>query len=110
MNFEFKLYKLKETATLMKTLNKAKELYKTNFPNEFIVVGKEKDELKVVQLINEGIRLINGLKLDQISYTVSQNDIEGLCSAGIGTDYVVIDIPKKYLNIDIIEVIKELNE
>lgn len=110
MKFEFKLYKLKETTKLMKTLNRAKELYKTDFPNEFIVVGREDSELKVIQLTNEGIRLIKGLKLDQMAYAVSKSDIEVLCSMGIGMDYVILDIPKEYLDIDIIEEIKELNE
>lgn len=107
MQLEFKLYKLKATSSVYQALIPKSPL------NEFIVVGEEMigDEkyLKVHQLTNEGLRLIGGVQLGLLAYSVHKDDLELVESNDLGAIYSVIDIPKEYLTVDIIETIQRLN-
>jgi ADP-heptose:LPS heptosyltransferase len=107
MILEFKLFKLKEDSRLFKLINKITKL------NEFIIVGEEKVEdkeyYKIHQLTENGLQLIGGLPLDEVAYSVEKSDLIPTNEGGIGIDYTEIDVPKEYLNMDLIETIQRLN-
>lgn len=111
MILEFKVLELDENTKQFKSLKAIQERVKNSnyeFVNEFIVVGSESsdniDYYKVQQLSDTGLVLIGGLKLDEISLIIPKSDF-----IWDGVTYTEIDIPKEYLDIDIIETIQNLN-
>lgn len=107
MKLDFKLMKLKEESETFKRLMK---LYKKisnprhQFVNEFIVVGYEDGNYKVLQLNEEGLSLFGGLKLDFLAYSIPKEEL-----IWDGSLYTELDINKENLTIDIIDNIKSLN-
>ena len=116
MLLEFKTYKLNEESRLFKILNK----YKNG--NKFIVVGEEKIEdkeyLKIQQLVKigtkengeveTGLKMVGDFLIDEMAYSVIKSDLTAT-SKDTGIDYTEIEIPKKYLTLEIIETIQKLN-
>jgi len=106
MLLEFKLLKINEENKFFKKISKF------NKNNEFIMVGKEKVEgkehLKVIQLTETGIKLIGGLKINELSLSMPKEEFR-LANDGIGVDYSEFEIPKEYLTLEIIENIQRLN-
>lgn len=109
MNLEFKVYELNPEAKLYKMLEKMQKTIK----NEFIIVGEEKvgesERYKVHQIEKKGLQLIGGLDIQEIAYSVPKADLK-IKGDGIGIEAGIFDIPKEYLNMDIIEEIQRLNE
>jgi hypothetical protein len=103
MLLEFKVYRIKKESSLWKMVEKY------NHPNEFIVIGENENCYLCHQLKEEGLRLIAGLNLEQLAYQVPKDDLT-LQNSGPGYLTTDLDIPKKYLTIDMIENIKRLNE
>lgn len=107
MNLNFRVVKLKEES---KNFNRLKSAYnrisnpRSKFINEFIIVGEEYKNYKVLQLTEEGLNLIGDFKLDFISLTIPKKDF-----LWDGTLYTVFDIPKERLSIDLIDNIIRLN-
>lgn len=111
MILEFKVLELGKDTKQFKSLKAIHKRIKNpnrEFVNEFIVVGSESsdniDYYKVQQLSCKGLVLIGGLKLDEISLIIPKSDF-----IWDGVTYTEIDIPKEYLDIDIIETIQNLN-
>ena len=102
MLLEFKLYKASEESKMFKVISKY------NSSNEFIIVGEDGDYFKVQQLTERGLVMVSDFPLDELAYSIKKKDLFPL-SDGIGTDYTEIEIPKKYLNVDLIETIQRLN-
>lgn len=102
MELEFKIRKLKEGSECYQHLCEV-----DGSPNQFVLVS-ENDKFFKVQLITEGkgLLMIGGLNIVQSSYLVPKNDLEPL---GNPYESATFNIPKKYLNIDIIEDILRLN-
>lgn len=102
MRLEFDLYKLK------KEYENANSFLKTIKDEEFIVTGMcdVDEELHYkVQPVNEtGIKLINGLDIQCTSYVIPIKFFDKK-----EFERVTLDIPKKYLTLDIIEDIQRLN-
>lgn len=103
MKLEFKIFEINENRFKNLNLN----------VNEFIKVGEVKQGKSNICLLHhindEGIRLINGLDIQTSAYMIERSNVKFK-----GNEYfsgsVILDIPKKYLTIDIIEEIKLLNE
>lgn len=108
MILEFKLYKVKETSTAYRNFLKDNN----NF-NEVIIVGerflsKDYDCYRVIQFTDgKNLKLINGLKLDELGFLIKKDDLE--LTLDCGYESVGLDIPKNYLTMDIIEDIQRLN-
>lgn len=106
MLLKFNLFKINEDSKLFRLLKKYDKT------NEFIVVGKEiidrKEYLKVHQLGKKGLCLLGGFKLDECAYSIPKDEIKPY-GDGIGIDYVEMKIDKKYLSVDLIETIQNLN-
>lgn len=109
MKFEFKTYKLKQESVLFKLLL---ENYNITC-DEVVIVGDEKiaDEYyyKVIQLCEDGLKLIKSLTIKESSYYAKKEDLVPTNEAGIGTDSVEIEIPAEFLSVSIIEDIQRLN-
>jgi hypothetical protein len=105
MNLEFSIFKLKEGSKSYQQLIKSDE-----DKNEFVIVGEDAELncLKVQQLGEKGIMVIGGLNIDECSLLVYKEDLTA-CFDGISSSICEIDIPKKYLTVDIIDNIKRLN-
>jgi hypothetical protein len=107
MFLEFKLYELKETSKLYNSLVK-----KENNPNEFVVVGEELENFKVQQIEGAGedigITLLDGLSIEEFSLLIPKEDLK-FKGDGVGVEITELDIPKKYLSLDIVENIQRLN-
>lgn len=101
MKLEFDIYKIKEEFKLNNFLQTVGE-------SEFIVVGKElieDEEHYLLQELNEdGLKLIRGLDIQMISYRIPKRFLEKK-----EFEKVELDIPKYYLNMDIVEDIQRLN-
>lgn len=101
MKLEFDIYKIKEEFKLNNFLQTVGE-------SEFIVVGKElieDEEHYLLQELNEdGLKLIRGLDIQMTSYRIPKRFLEKK-----EFEKVELDIPKYYLNMDIVEDIQRLN-
>lgn len=108
MNIEFKVYQLKKGTKMYKTM-----VEDTKQPNEFIIVGEEMlgklDCYKVHQLDDKGLSLFGGLKIDECAFLLEKKELE-LKGNDVSYETTELDIPKKYLSMDIIENIQRLNE
>lgn len=108
MDLDFKTFKIKEDSDYVKILKQY------NSKNEFIKVGEmnkgDKTYCKMLQLDENGITLFGGggLKLDEIALGIPQSELE-LTGDGVGVDYTTLDIPKKFLTMELIEDIQKLN-
>lgn len=105
MIFDFKVYELKESSTLYDLIFKGVE----NPSNQFIVVGEDRamNSLKVHQIDEGEIILVDGLKIDEFAMVVSKEDIQ--IKGDLGVEILEYDIPKQYLTLDIVEMIIILN-
>lgn len=103
MNLEFNIYKLKEDSKQYKTL-----IEKPNSPNNFIIVGEEKDWYKAHLIDDRGLCLIDGLTVDEFSLLINKDDLQ-IKTDGFSREILEMDIPKKYLTTNIIENIQKLN-
>ncbi|SFM09735.1 hypothetical protein [Pelosinus propionicus] len=104
MKLDFKVYKLKESSKMFK------QLLANDDTNEFIVVGEDAEAgfLRVQQFGKKGIVLFGGLNIDECAYLVKKEDLELDCD-DMSHSVFEIDIPKKYLTLDIVDSIKRLN-
>lgn len=106
MVLEFKVHQLKEESKSYKRM-----VADANKPNEFIIVGEEMftdlDCYKVQQMDEKGLCLIGGLTIEEFSLLVQKCDL--IPKPGLGYEIMVIDVPKEYLTIEIIENIQRLN-
>lgn len=106
MLLEFKLLKINDENDFFKKISQF------NKNNEFIMIGEEtiegKEYLKVIQLKDTGLSLIDGLQLDTLALSIEKDEFR-LSNDGIGVDYSEFEIPKKYLTLDLIETIQRLN-
>lgn len=107
MKLEFNIFKINESNKLFKQVSQ----YNNN--NEFVAVGEEiidgKEYFKIIQLIqaDEGaiaLKLIGGLKLDDVAYSIEKRELK------LTDDFIVYEIPKEYLTMELIETIQKLNE
>ncbi|MDU2266141.1 MAG: hypothetical protein E6583_07520 [Clostridium sp.] len=105
MKFEFKLYEIDENSRMWGKITKLD----VNAPNDFIVVGEQEGFLKMHHVTSKGISLIPGINLDESAYLFDKSEVK-LQGDGIYIDSMQFDIPREYLNMDIIESIKRLNE
>jgi hypothetical protein len=108
MVLEFKTYVLKEGTRSYKQLIEKGKLH-----NEFIVIGEEniKDYGKCFKALphsDEGIKLLPVNLLDQ-AMTILKEELELKKDDLPGIETCEIDIPKKYLTLDIVEDIQRLN-
>lgn len=110
MKLEFKVFKLKEESQSLKYIkNRIERLKKDgklkyNLKNEFIIVGEENEYYKVQQLHENGLTLVDGLDIEELSLRLLKKELEW-----DGVTFTILDIPKKYLNIDIVDNIKIIN-
>ena len=114
MELEFKAVELKEKSTwLEEILRRQTQLSKNNNPrfkmlNEFIIVGEEnidgEEYYKVNQLSETGLSIFGGLDLATIALTIPKKEFDW-----DGQSFIVLDVPKENLNIDIVDNIKRLN-
>lgn len=107
MDMTFKVYMIKPDSDSAKSFEKiAPSLGLAS--REFVVVGEESLSgrlfKKVIDICSNGqLCLIGGLTLTDSGYYCYPQDL-------VGTNMVVtFDIPKKYLTLEIIETIQELN-
>ncbi|MCE5220186.1 MAG: hypothetical protein LLF98_02665 [Clostridium sp.] len=103
MNLEFNIYELKEDSKQYNAL-----IEKSKSPNNFIIVGEEKDWYKAHMIDDRGLCLIDGLTVDEFSLLIDKNDLQ-IKTNGFSREIMEMDIPKKYLTINIIENIQRLN-
>lgn len=109
VNLEFKTYQLKEGTRNYNQLIKKGKLH-----NEFIVVGEEsvKDYgecFKALPSSDEGIKLISVLNLREQAMTILKEELQLKKDDLPGIETQELNIPKKYLTVDIIEDIQRLN-
>lgn len=108
MKLNFKLCEINEKSKLWDIVGKGNGL------NEFIIVGEEviknNEHYKLLQLNDNGIKLIGGLLLDEAAYTIEKSDVMLKKDEYPGTLYTELDIPKEFLTVDIIETIERINE
>lgn len=109
VNLEFKTYQLKEG-----TRNYNQLIEKGKLHNEFIVIGEEnvKDYgecFKALLISDEGIKLLP-LKLNEQAMTILKDELELKKDDLPGIETQELNIPKKYLTVDIIEDIQRLND
>lgn len=107
MKLEFKVVYLNEDSNLFKSLKKAFDRLpnpRHKFSNEFIIVGEKENNLKLLQLHEEGITLIADFPLDYVCYEIPREDI-----LWDGSLYTELDIPKNRLSVRIIDNIIKLN-
>lgn len=103
MLLNFKIHTLKKTSNVLNMEIKA------GGSNVFIIVGEE--EYNGVDYfrshhIGDKLILISGEKLDEQAYRIPKADFEQL--GGIYNE-IQLDIPKKYLTLEIIQDIQRLN-
>lgn len=107
VKLKFKLYEIDKDTMLFKNC------FKFINKNEFIVVGetliKRNDgfsDIDCYKMINvdDGIKILNGFDIVETAYIVEKRYVEPK-----GEEFIVLDIPKKYLDGEIIENIKSLN-
>jgi hypothetical protein len=97
MKLEFDLYKVEDIG---------KNLEGFIQKGEFIVVGElmvDNEEHFMCHPIKEGIKLIDDVNIQDFSYRLPKDKFEKTGES------VTLDIPKKYLTLDIIEDIQRLN-
>lgn len=97
MKLEFDLYKVEDIG---------KNLEGFIQKGEFIVVGElmvDNEEHFMCHPIKEGIKLIDGANIQDFSFRLPKNYFK---KTGVSVE---LDIPKKYLTLDIIEDIQRLN-
>ena len=97
MRLEFDLYKVEDMDEYLKSIIKG---------NEFIIVGElmaDNEEYFMCHTITDGIKLIDGVNIQDFSYRLPKNYFK---KTGVSVE---LDIPKKYLTLDIIEDIQRLN-
>ncbi len=115
MKINFKVLKLKEGSKHYESLKRQYERAKSsnNFSgrkslNEFILVGTEivegEEWYKVNQLTDRGLVLIGDLKLDEIALSIPKEEF-----TWDGESFNEIDLPKKYLSVDLLDNIEKLN-
>lgn len=105
MRLEFKVYELKKETKSYKQLV---EILKN--PNEFIITGEEENNYKTHPILDNGIILVDGFKLNEMAFIVNKDDLELKSFDGYATEIQEFDIPKKYLTLSVVEDIKRLNE
>jgi hypothetical protein len=103
MYIEFPIYRLKKDSSTYKRWSEV-EYLKNVVDEDFIAVGEENNNIKLISVDDNGICLIGGLMLDEAAYLVPEMDIEKTCYI---EEY---NIPKKYLSMDTIENIQKVNE
>jgi hypothetical protein len=103
MNISFPIYWIKKDSDTYKRWSKT--TYLSNIADaDFIAVGEEDNNIKLISMDDNGICLIGGLMLDEAAYLVPEIDIEKTCYLN------EFDIPKQYLNVNIIENIQQIND
>lgn len=101
MILEFKVFKANED-------NHIFEISK-NKTNEFIVVAEEGEYYRVHQLDEQGgFSLVQGLSIVELAFYIKKKDLK-LSDNGISYEVIEVDVPKEYLNMDIVEEIQRLN-
>lgn len=108
MNLEFRTYQLKEG-----TKNYNKLIQKGKLHNEFIVIGEENVKgygecFKALPSSDEGTKLLP-VKLNEQAMTILKDELELKKDDLPGIEMCEMNIPKKYLTVDIIEDIQRLN-
>lgn len=99
MDLEFRVHELKESSRFYKMMC-------SDDSNEFVIVGEYgKGEIKVHRIDEEGeIALFGDFLIDETALVVGVDEVKP-------TDCIVtLDVPKKHLNMDVIEVINRLNK
>ena len=109
MELEFKTCQLKEGTRVYNAL-----VGKGNLHNEFIIIGEENikgyaDCYKVLPSSDKGLKLISALTLVEQALSVPKSDLELKKDDLPGIEYQTLNMPKKYLTVDIIEDIQRLN-
>lgn len=107
MKLEFKVVSLGEDTRTYKNLKSCYDRTpnpRHEFKNEFIIIGEDEEYFKALQLHEEGLSLIGGLGLEDTAYLIPKKHFEWDESL-----YTEMDIPKKYLSVDVIENIQRLN-
>lgn len=97
MKLEFDIYKVEDMDEYLKSIIKG---------NEFIIVGEyvvDNEEYFMCHTITDGIKLIDGVNIQDFSYRLPKNYFKKTVKS------VTLDIPKKYLTLDIVEDIQRLN-
>lgn len=107
MDIEFNVYKLKKDSPTYQQWSNQKYMQQ-ELDREIVIVGEEmlgdKLYLKGCTIGEDGLCLIGGLMLSDMGYLIPEEDLER-------TQFVSgYDIPKKYLNIEVIEDIQRVNE
>lgn len=117
MELEFKAVKLNKDSIWLEKLQKydnqdlklgqVKDL-KNEFNNEFIIVGedeiKEEEYFKVHYITQNGLVLFGGVDIVTMSLLIPKKEF-----VWDGESYTVIEVPKEFLNLDIVENIQKLN-
>lgn len=106
MNLEFNIYGLKKESESYTYLN---NILDDLGDAEFIVVGEEGEFFKVLQIKDSGIPTFADVPIDMMALQIKKSDMK-FYGDGIGIESAEFDIPKKNLNMDLIENILRLNE
>jgi len=107
VHIDFNIYKLKKDS---KTYQKwsEKSYMQVELDRDIVVVGEEKLSdvlyLRCLTVGDKGLSLIGGLLLDESGYLVQEEELEKTSDVG---EY---NIPKKYLNVRVIEGIQTINK
>lgn len=112
MKLEFRLIKLKESSKLLARMKEHTEEVRDNLRcemlNEFIIVGekyvKDVRHYKVNQLNENGLSIFGGLDLAAIALCVPQTEFEW-----DGETFIILDVPKENLTVNLIDDINRLN-
>lgn len=107
MDIDFNIYRLKKDSKTYQEWSISKFM-QNDKDCDIIIVGEEtlgdKPFLKGCTIGKNGLCLIGGLKLNESSYLIAEEDLDK-------TSLIeVYDIHKKYLSMDIVEDIQKVNE
>lgn len=105
MNLEFKLYEINEENEVWRKIKRIEP----NIKNDFIVIGEKENFYKAHHLGKKGPLLVNGLNIDETAFFIDKSEMN-IQGNDIYTESIELDIPKEFLNVDIIENIIRLNE
>lgn len=107
MHIDFNIYKLKKDSKTYQHWAEKSYMQK-ELDCDIIVVGEEQIGdtlyLRCLTVGDKGVSLIGGLLLDESGYLVLEKELERTPNVG---EY---NIPKKYLNVRIIEGIQTIND
>lgn len=97
MKLEFDIYNVEDIGEYLRSIIKG---------NEFIIVGEcvgDNEEYFMCHTITDGLKLIDGVNIQDFSYRIPKNHFKKTIKS------VTLDIPKKYLTLNIVEDIQRLN-